>query len=119
MLDAHFQPQPSSFGINEEQVAQAISRGELSLTEILSHFLQNEANQLPDNILSGVGKTTFLRKFAKLMAVQHVTGGNLIAAAKNAFMDGRDDLRYANLDENQRLLIEGFALASHANADVV
>lgn len=69
--------------------------------------------------ISGVGKTTFLTKFAKLTEFQHVTGGSLIAAAKNAVADGRDDLRYADLDENQRLLIEGFALARDANADLV
>lgn len=69
--------------------------------------------------ISGVGKTTFLRKFAKLMVFQHVTGGSLIAAAKNAVTDGRDDLRYADLDKNQRLLIEGFALARDANTEVV
>ncbi|MFS4580343.1 AAA family ATPase [Phaeobacter sp. C3_T13_0] len=69
--------------------------------------------------ISGVGKTTFLRKFAELMEFQHVTGGSLIAAAKNVARDARDDLRHADLDENQRLLIEGFTVARDANAEVI
>lgn len=69
--------------------------------------------------ISGVGKTTFLRKFAEQMVFQHVTGGSLIAAAKNAASDDRDDLRHADLDENQRLLIEGFALTRDAHAEVI
>ena len=62
--------------------------------------------------ISGVGKTTFLKKFTEQMAFQHVTGGSLIAAARNAVSDSRDDLRYSDLDENQRLLIQGFHSAS-------
>lgn len=69
--------------------------------------------------ISGVGKTTFLRKFAKHMVFQHVTGGSLISAARNAASDSRDDLRHSDLDENQRLLIEGFALARDAYAEVI
>ena len=69
--------------------------------------------------ISGVGKTTFLKKFAELMAFQHVTGGSLIAAARNADPNGRDTMRHADLDENQRLLIEGFALARDANVELI
>ncbi|HDZ82449.1 MAG TPA: hypothetical protein ENH56_14580 [Roseobacter sp.] len=69
--------------------------------------------------ISGVGKTTFLKKFAEQMVFQHITGGSLIAAAKNTALDGRDDLRYSNLDENQRLLIEGFALTRNSYAEVI
>mgnify|MGYP005989101789 CR=1 FL=1 len=69
--------------------------------------------------ISGVGKTTFLKKLTKQMVFQHVTGGSLIAAARNAATDSRDELRYADLGENQRLLIEGFALESDANVEVI
>lgn len=69
--------------------------------------------------ISGVGKTTFLKKLAKLMLFQHVTGGSLIALAKNTIADGRDNLRYADLDENQRLLIEGFKLARDPSVELV
>jgi adenylate kinase len=69
--------------------------------------------------ISGVGKTTFLGKFAELMAFQHVTGGSLIAAAKNSAPNGRDTMRHADLDENQRLLIDGFALTRDVNADLI
>lgn len=69
--------------------------------------------------ISGVGKTTFLRKFAELMEFQHVTGGSLIAAARNASRDGRDTIRHADLDENQSLLIDGFALARDTNAQLI
>lgn len=69
--------------------------------------------------ISGVGKTTFLSKLADLAAFQHVTGGSLIAAACDAAPDDRDTMRHADLDENQRLLIEGFALARDPNAELI
>ncbi|MDW3119375.1 MAG: AAA family ATPase [Roseovarius pacificus] len=69
--------------------------------------------------ISGVGKTTFLSKLAELMAFQHVTGGSVIAAARNASPNGRDTLRHADLDENQRLLIEGFALVRDPSAKLI
>jgi len=53
------------------------------------------------------------------LAFQHVTGGSLIAAAKTSVTNGRDDLRYSDLDENQHLLIEGFAMARDANAEII
>ena len=55
--------------------------------------------------LSGIGKTTFLRHLAESIKFQHLTGGSLIAAARDANPDERDALRYADLDENQRMLI--------------
>lgn len=61
--------------------------------------------------ISGVGKTTFLRGLAERVPFQHLTGGSLIAAAREAGPDQRDAMRHADLDENQRLLIEGFSLA--------
>lgn len=69
--------------------------------------------------ISGVGKTTFLRRLAQLIDFQHVTGGSLIAAARKAKPEGRDAIRHADLDENQRLLIEGFALTRDPSAKIV
>lgn len=69
--------------------------------------------------ISGVGKTTFLRRLAQLIDFQHVTGGNLIAAAREVAADTRDAIRYADLDENQRLLVEGFVLIRDPYANLV
>lgn len=69
--------------------------------------------------ISGVGKTTFLNRFASTVAFQHVTGGSLIASARSAASNSRDAMRHADLDENQRLLIRGFALARDPTADLI
>lgn len=69
--------------------------------------------------ISGVGKTTFLNKLADFIAFQHLTGGSLIAAARATAPDGRDTMRHADLDENQRLLIEGFALARDPKVELI
>lgn len=69
--------------------------------------------------ISGVGKTTFLRKLAELIDFQHVTGGSLIATARGASREARDAIRYAHLDENQRLLVEGFALTRDPDSSLV
>lgn len=69
--------------------------------------------------ISGVGKTTFLQKLSEALDFQHVTGGTLIAAAREATPKNRDAIRYENLDENQRFLIEGFALTRDPNAKIV
>lgn len=61
--------------------------------------------------ISGVGKTTFLKKLSSWIDFQHLTAGSLIARARNVGKRPRDDLRLANVDENQRLLTEGFDLA--------
>ena len=69
--------------------------------------------------ISGVGKTTFLKELAKQVSFQHLTGGSLIAAARQAEPGQRDEMRHANLDENQRLLISGFAVARDPKASLV
>jgi len=69
--------------------------------------------------ISGVGKTSFLSKLAALMTFQHITGGSLIAAARAVTSDRRDTMRYANLDENQRLLVEGFSLVRDPGAELI
>lgn len=69
--------------------------------------------------ISGVGKTTFLRRLSEQLDFQHVTVGSLIAAARDTDPKTRDTIRHTDLDENQRLLIEGFALARDPNAELV
>lgn len=69
--------------------------------------------------ISGVGKTTFLRQLAQLIDFQHVTGGSLIAIAREVVAERRDAIRYADLDENQRHLVEGFALKRDPSANLV
>ncbi len=69
--------------------------------------------------ISGVGKTTFLLELANLVPFQHLTAGSLIAAAREAASDRRDDLRCNDLDENQRLLIDGFSVARDLKAELV
>ncbi len=69
--------------------------------------------------ISGVGKTTFLSELAELVNFQHVAGGSLIAAARKTASDRRDTMRHADLDENQRLLIEGFAMVRDPSAELI
>lgn len=69
--------------------------------------------------ISGVGKTTFLEKLAKKVSFQHLTGGSLIAAARQADADQRDAVRYADLDENQQLLIDGFFVTCDPQVELV
>ncbi len=61
--------------------------------------------------ISGVGKTTFLQKLCEHIPFQHMIGGSLISVAREAAHEDRDRLRHADLDENQGLLIQGFALS--------
>mgnify|MGYP001792979554 CR=1 FL=1 len=69
--------------------------------------------------ISGVGKTTFLRNLAESVRFQHLTGGSLIATARETGHDQRDAMRYADLDENQLLLIDGFAVVRDPAEDLV
>lgn len=58
--------------------------------------------------ISGAGKTTFLNKVAFEIQFQHLTAGSLISAAKDADSTERDELRLADISDNQKLLIKGF-----------
>lgn len=69
--------------------------------------------------ISGVGKTTFLKKLAKRMSFQHLTGGSLIAAARQLDANQRDAMRHTDLEENQRLLIHGFFAARDPQVGLV
>jgi len=69
--------------------------------------------------ISGVGKTTFVCQLAKIVDFQNVTAGSLIAMAREARPETRDTIRHADLDENQRFLIEGFAHMRNQRANSV
>lgn len=69
--------------------------------------------------ISGVGKTTFLRGVAEEIEFQHLTAGSLIAAARAMSEADRDVLRHADLDENQRLLVVGFAQARNPETPII
>lgn len=69
--------------------------------------------------VSGVGKTTFLRVASSHLSFQHLSAGTLIAQARLSTDRGRDALRLADLDENQRLLVSGFDLHRDPGAKLV
>ncbi|MEH6722201.1 MAG: ATP-binding protein [Qipengyuania sp.] len=69
--------------------------------------------------ISGVGKTTFIRKLAEKTPFQHLTGGSLISRAQAAPAISRDVLRQFDLEENQRLLVEGFMVTRDQYAEMV
>ena len=58
--------------------------------------------------ISGVGKTTFVRRLSETVSFQHLTGGSLIANSRAQSNVPRDGLRQLNLEDNQKRLIEGF-----------
>ena len=66
--------------------------------------------------ISGVGKTTFLKKLSSQLDFQHLTAGSLIARARDAGEQRRDRLRLSDIDENQQLLVEGFDLSCNHSA---
>lgn len=69
--------------------------------------------------VSGVGKTTFIHRLAKRIPFQHLTGGSLIAQARDGTDVPRDALRQFDLDDNQRLLIKGFMAARDRTVETV
>ena len=69
--------------------------------------------------ISGVGKTTFLKKLSNYISFQHLTAGSLIGLAKQNNLQDRDMLRFDSLDQNQKFLIEGFAAYRSLDAHIV
>jgi adenylate kinase len=72
--------------------------------------------------ISGVGKSTVLNKLAGTIAFQHVQASTIIKLARDAQVatpTGLDELRNTNIDDNQALLISGFAAARDPTAPVV
>jgi adenylate kinase len=68
--------------------------------------------------ISGVGKTTFLRRAQQEMAFQHLTAGTLIASARDVDVD-RDLLRFQQIHHNQQRLLAGMAIMKDPNADLI
>ncbi|MBA5725021.1 GNAT family N-acetyltransferase [Bombella favorum] len=94
-------PQQSIYEIPHEKVKKLIKRAKLDFDPMTQNIIAVTG-------ISGVGKTTFLEKLSERIIFQHLTGGNLIATARKTSPDSRDQMRYMDIDENQRFLIEGF-----------
>lgn len=69
--------------------------------------------------ISGVGKTTFLKRLACEIKFQHLTAGTLISVGRSLGKEDRDKLRLSDIDENQRLLIGGFHHAKDQNCPFI
>lgn len=69
--------------------------------------------------LSGVGKTTFLKRLGEKIIFQHLSAGTLIATARSLGENKRDTLRSDNIDENQRLLVSGFKIVYDPKSPIV
>ena len=72
--------------------------------------------------VSGVGKSTLLRRLAEVANFQHLQASALIRSAREA-LEAReiepDMLRHSNIDENQKLLILGFERAIDPTTEIV
>lgn len=72
--------------------------------------------------LSGVGKSTLLKGIVEQVPFQHLQASALIKQAREELSKASistDQLRQANIDDNQALLIQGFAHAIDQTARVV
>ena len=72
--------------------------------------------------LSGVGKSTLLHALREHIAFQHLQASVLIRATRETLTSApvaADDLRHADITDNQALLIEGFKIARSADASLV
>jgi adenylate kinase len=72
--------------------------------------------------LSGVGKSTLLHALASDVTFQHLQASAVIKAARDTQALSSlsvDELRRANIDDNQALLIAGFAAARDPSASLI
>lgn len=69
--------------------------------------------------ISGVGKTTFLKKLAQSLDFQLVSAGSLIVASRNDTNASRDAIRHDNMKDNQINLIKGFELTRDRSAALI
>lgn len=72
--------------------------------------------------ISGVGKSTLLHALSTTTEFQHLQASGLIREARATATTGHvtgDSLRLADIDENQRLLVEGFKGARHGAARLI
>lgn len=72
--------------------------------------------------ISGVGKSTFISKLEGKISFQHLSAGQIIRTQRereNARLQDHDTLRKLDIDENQRLLIDGFQNQVDASREIV
>jgi len=72
--------------------------------------------------VSGVGKTTCLKFVAKRIGFQHLQASALIQSARasqSALPVSHDDLRKQDIDQNQTLLLSGFAQQASSIARII
>lgn len=71
--------------------------------------------------ISGIGKTTFINSLGHNGSIQFLSAGSLIKAERERLKDEihRDMLRFADIGENQKLLIEGFRRTKDHTASLV
>lgn len=71
--------------------------------------------------VSGVGKSTLLRKLAAMVSFQHLQASALIREARQLDQQSLtlDQLRSVDLDENQKLLIQGFARVANQGPGLI
>jgi len=60
--------------------------------------------------LSGVGKTTFIQELKEFLTFQHLSAGSIIKNEKERLAQDiqRDKLRFQDIADNQKLLVDGF-----------
>ncbi|UTS88165.1 AAA family ATPase [Rhizobium anhuiense] len=68
--------------------------------------------------VSGVGKSTFLKAAGEFLTFKHLTAGSLIGKA-GAEKYEHDSLRLQDIDENQELLVRGFARAKKTAGSLI
>jgi adenylate kinase len=71
--------------------------------------------------LSGVGKSTLIKSLAERIKLQHLSAGRLIGDEKARRQEAQqhDELRLADIGDNQKLLIEGFRRKLDRSASVI
>lgn len=71
--------------------------------------------------VSGVGKTTMLRTLCAKLDFQHLSAGKIIGdeRARRQEETAHDELRLADINDNQNLLIQGFLTTAETNTKLV
>lgn len=67
--------------------------------------------------LSGVGKSTLIRKVSNEVHLQVLSASQLIKNQKKSYTE-HDELRFHDINDNQRLLVDGFKLAIDRNKKI-
>lgn len=71
--------------------------------------------------VSGVGKSTFINSLSEFLSFQYLSAGTLIKQEKER-LDGviaRDALRFVDISDNQKLLVDGFRNARDDAASLI